>query len=33
VCKPYFDEIFLGRSDIAASLREAQDAANAAARR
>jgi len=33
VCKPYFDEIFLGRSDIAASLREAQDAANAAASR
>jgi multiple sugar transport system substrate-binding protein len=33
VLKPYFDEIFLGRSDIPASLQRAQDAANAAARR
>jgi multiple sugar transport system substrate-binding protein len=33
VCKPYFDEIFLGRSDVAASLRDAQNAANAAASR
>jgi multiple sugar transport system substrate-binding protein len=33
VLKPYFDEIFLGRSDIPASLQQAQDAANAAARR
>jgi multiple sugar transport system substrate-binding protein len=31
--KPYFDEMFLGRSDIASTLRRAQDAANAAARR
>jgi len=31
--KPYFDEMFLGRSDIATTLRRAQDAANAAARR
>ncbi|WP_343571924.1 sugar ABC transporter substrate-binding protein [Mycobacterium sp.] len=31
--KPYFDEMFLGRSDIATTLRLAQDAANAAARR
>jgi multiple sugar transport system substrate-binding protein len=31
--KPYFDEMFLGRSDIATTLRHAQDAANAAARR
>ena len=31
--KPYFDEMFLGRSDIATTLREAQDAANVAARR
>jgi len=31
--KPYFDEMFLGRSDIAATLHRAQDAANAAARR
>ena len=31
--KPYFDEMFLGRSDIAAALHRAQAAANAAARR
>jgi multiple sugar transport system substrate-binding protein len=31
--KPYFDEMFLGRSDIATTLQRAQDAANAAARR
>jgi multiple sugar transport system substrate-binding protein len=31
--KPYFDEMFLGRSDIATTLQKAQDAANAAARR
>lgn len=31
--KPYFDEMFLGRRDVAATLREAQAAANAAARR
>jgi multiple sugar transport system substrate-binding protein len=31
--KPYFDEMFLGRSDVAATLHRAQDAANAAARR
>lgn len=31
--KPYFDEMFLGRSDVATTLRRAQDAANAAARR
>lgn len=31
--KPYFDEMFLGRADVAATLRKAQDAANAAARR
>lgn len=31
--KPYFDEMFLGRSDIATTLRRAQEAANAAARR
>jgi multiple sugar transport system substrate-binding protein len=31
--KPYFDEMFLGRSDIATTLRRAQDAANAAAGR
>jgi multiple sugar transport system substrate-binding protein len=30
--KPYFDEMFLGRGDIAMMLRRAQDAANAAAR-
>ncbi|MGC2564841.1 MAG: sugar ABC transporter substrate-binding protein [Mycobacterium sp.] len=33
VLKPYFDEMFLGRSDIATTLRRAQDAANAAAGR
>ena len=31
--KPYFDEMFLGRSDVPTTLREAQRAANAAARR
>ncbi|MEB3061520.1 MULTISPECIES: ABC transporter substrate-binding protein [Mycolicibacter] len=31
--KPYFDEMFLGRTDVATTLRRAQDAANAAARR
>lgn len=31
--KPYFDEMFLGRSDVATTLRRAQDAANTAARR
>jgi multiple sugar transport system substrate-binding protein len=31
--KPYFDEMFLGRSDVATTLRRAQAAANAAARR
>jgi multiple sugar transport system substrate-binding protein len=31
--QPYFDEMFLGRGDIAATLREAQAAANAAAQR
>ena len=31
--KPYFDEMFLGRSDIATTLQRAQDAANAAATR
>jgi multiple sugar transport system substrate-binding protein len=31
--KPYFDEMFLGRTDVAATLRRAQEAANAAARR
>ena len=30
--KPYFDEMFLGRSDVATTLRQAQEAANAAAR-
>jgi multiple sugar transport system substrate-binding protein len=30
---PYFDEVFLGRTDVAALLRQAQAAANAAARR
>jgi multiple sugar transport system substrate-binding protein len=30
--KPYFDEMFLGRSDIATTLHRAQEAANAAAR-
>jgi multiple sugar transport system substrate-binding protein len=31
--KPYFDEMFLGRGDIATTLQQAQEAANAAARR
>jgi multiple sugar transport system substrate-binding protein len=31
--KPYFDEMFLGRGDVAATLHQAQEAANAAARR
>ena len=31
--QPYFDEMFLGRGDVAATLRVAQAAANAAARR
>jgi multiple sugar transport system substrate-binding protein len=31
--KSYFDEMFLGRGDVAATLRRAQEAANAAARR
>lgn len=31
--KPYFDEMFLGRGDVAATLHRAQEAANAAARR
>ena len=31
--KPYFDEMFLGRRDVAASLAEAQQAANSAAQR
>ena len=31
--KPYFDEMFLGRSDVPTSLRDAQTAANAAAKR
>jgi multiple sugar transport system substrate-binding protein len=31
--KPYFDEMFLGRADVATALREAQAAANAAAQR
>jgi len=31
--KPYFDEMFLGRRDVPASLAAAQDAANAAAQR
>lgn len=31
--KPYFDEMFLGRADVAHSLADAQAAANAAARR
>jgi multiple sugar transport system substrate-binding protein len=31
--KPYFDEMFLGRGDIATTLRDAQAAANTAARR
>ncbi len=33
VIKPYFDEMFLGRSEVATTLRDAQAAANAAARR
>jgi multiple sugar transport system substrate-binding protein len=33
VLKPYFDEMFLGRSNIPTTLQRAQDAANAAARR
>ena len=31
--QPYFDEMFLGRGDVAATLRDAQAAANAAAER
>jgi multiple sugar transport system substrate-binding protein len=31
--KPYFDEMFLGRNDVASTLAEAQQAANAAAQR
>ncbi|MDT5184093.1 MAG: multiple sugar transport system substrate-binding protein, partial [Mycobacterium sp.] len=31
--KPYFDEMFLGRSDVPTSLADAQRAANAAASR
>ena len=31
--KPYFDEMFLGRTDVSTTLQQAQDAANAAARR
>jgi multiple sugar transport system substrate-binding protein len=31
--KPYFDEMFLGRGDVATTLHRAQEAANAAARR
>jgi multiple sugar transport system substrate-binding protein len=31
--KPYFDEMFLGRTDVSTTLQKAQDAANAAARR
>ncbi|WP_158017453.1 ABC transporter substrate-binding protein [Mycobacterium basiliense] len=31
--KPYFDEMFLGRGDVATTLRQAQAAANAAAQR
>ncbi len=31
--KPYFDEMFLGRGDVATTLRDAQNAANTAARR
>lgn len=31
--KPYFDEMFLGRSEVGSALRKAQDAANSAARR
>jgi multiple sugar transport system substrate-binding protein len=33
VIKPYFDEMFLGRGDVATTLRQAEQAANAAARR
>ncbi len=33
VLKSYFDEMFLGRSDVATTLQRAEDAANAAARR
>jgi multiple sugar transport system substrate-binding protein len=33
VLKSYFDEMFLGRGDVAATLHNAEDAANAAARR
>jgi multiple sugar transport system substrate-binding protein len=33
VIEPYFDEMFLGRSDVATTLQQAQQAANAAARR
>lgn len=33
VLKPYFDEMFLGRSDVPTTLRQAEKAANAAARR
>ncbi|MGB6209894.1 ABC transporter substrate-binding protein [Mycobacterium sp.] len=33
VLKPYFDEMFLGRSDVPTILRHAQNAANVAARR
>jgi multiple sugar transport system substrate-binding protein len=33
VLKPYFDEMFLGRTDVATTLQRAQDAANTAARR
>jgi multiple sugar transport system substrate-binding protein len=31
--KPYFDEMFLGRTDVSTTLQRAQEAANAAARR
>ena len=31
--KPYFDEMFLGRGDVASTLAEAQTAANSAAQR
>jgi multiple sugar transport system substrate-binding protein len=33
VLKSYFDEMFLGRGDVATTLHHAEDAANAAARR
>ncbi|MGH3970189.1 MAG: extracellular solute-binding protein, partial [Mycobacterium sp.] len=33
VLKPYFDEMFLGRADVATTLRDAQAAANVAAQR